>query len=95
MALGPPHWSALRRELQTMLRSDGSRSDNQEKSEKNLLPLAETEFFVPAEIGDYTDFYASLTMPSRSAACFALKIRWCQITNIFPSDTTAERPRSW
>ncbi len=61
LALGPLHWSALRRELHTILRSDGPRrSDIQDTIEKNLLPLAEAEFFLPAEIGDYTDFYASI-----------------------------------
>jgi fumarylacetoacetase len=44
-----------------MLRSDaGDLTRIRETIEKHLLPLSEAEFFVPAEIGDYTDFYASI-----------------------------------
>jgi fumarylacetoacetase len=61
MALGPPHWSALRRQLHAILRSDGSeQSVGRSAAEKHLVPLRETELFLPAEIGDYTDFYASI-----------------------------------
>jgi fumarylacetoacetase len=61
LALGRPHWSALRRELHAILRRDERRrSEIQNAVHKSLLPLAEAEFFVPAEIGDYTDFYASI-----------------------------------
>jgi fumarylacetoacetase len=61
MALGQPHWSALRRELHVLLRADGPRgSREQGVARKFLLPLTEVELFVPSEIGDYTDFYASI-----------------------------------
>jgi fumarylacetoacetase len=61
MALGQPHWSALRHVLHTLLRADGSRAGHLRKStEKHLVPLEEAELSVPAEIGDYTDFYASV-----------------------------------
>jgi fumarylacetoacetase len=61
LALGPSHWTALRRRLHAMLRSDARDVDTIRSSvEKHLLPLSEAEFFVPAEIGDYTDFYASI-----------------------------------
>ncbi len=61
MALGRPHWSALRRELQALLRADAAGAANRRRRRgKHLLPLAETEVFVPAEIGDYSDFYACL-----------------------------------
>jgi fumarylacetoacetase len=61
MALGQAHWSALRRELHSLLRADGAQgAGNRDKARKRLLPLAEAELFLPAEIGDYTDFYASI-----------------------------------
>jgi fumarylacetoacetase len=61
MALGQPHWSALRRELHSLLRADGpGAAGNQDAGRKHLLPVAEAEFCPPAEIGDYTDFYASI-----------------------------------
>jgi len=61
MALGQPAWSAVRRELHSLLRADGARgAGNRDVARKRLLPLADAELFVPAEIGDYTDFYASI-----------------------------------
>jgi fumarylacetoacetase len=61
MALGQRHWSALRLRLHELLRSDhpdlhGHRSG----IEQRLVPLEEIEMGVPAAIGDYTDFYASV-----------------------------------
>ena len=61
MALGQPAWSALRRELHSLLRADGAQgAGNRDAARKHLLPLVDAELFVPAEIGDYTDFYASV-----------------------------------
>jgi fumarylacetoacetase len=61
MGLGEEHWSQLRRGLFSFLRAEGSAgSGKQEAGRKHLLPLADAELFVPAEIGDYTDFYASI-----------------------------------
>ncbi len=61
MALGRPHWTALRRELQSLLREDAAgTADRRNAIAKHLTPLAEIEAFVPAEIGDYSDFYACL-----------------------------------
>jgi fumarylacetoacetase len=57
MALGKPHWTALRHHLHSLLRSDAS--ENTVRSIV-LVPLAETEMLLPAAIGDYTDFYASI-----------------------------------
>ncbi len=57
MALGPGSTSALRRVLHSML-AEGS--TQQSAAAKNLIPIAEAELFVPAHIGGYTDFYASI-----------------------------------
>ena len=61
MVLGQEHWSELRRALHSLLRADGAGGPaSQEAGRKQLLPLADAELFVPAQIGDYTDFYASI-----------------------------------
>jgi len=61
MSLGPSHWSALRRRLQALLSAVGSdRANIRSTVEKKLVPIAEAELLLPAEIGDYTDFYSSI-----------------------------------
>jgi fumarylacetoacetase len=57
MALGPPAWSALRLALSRSLRR-GARE--QAALAPCLVPQAEIEHALPATIGDYTDFYASI-----------------------------------
>lgn len=57
MALNPQQWSALRLELSRALRTG---STMQSVLEPLLIPHAEAEFTIPAQIGDYTDFYISL-----------------------------------
>jgi len=57
MAVGKPHWTALRHHLHSLLRSDAKQSSVRSVV---LVPLAETELLLPAAIGDYTDFYASI-----------------------------------
>jgi fumarylacetoacetase len=61
MELGRDHWSALRGEISALLASDSSAyRRNPSLGERLLVPMAEAELFVPAEIGDYSDFYASI-----------------------------------
>ncbi len=57
MALGPPHWSALRLALSRALREG---SPQRTVIEPCLVPQAEAEYGLPARIGDYTDFYTSV-----------------------------------
>jgi fumarylacetoacetase len=57
MGLGPRHWSPLRKCLSDLLRSG---SEHQASVEPLLVPMADTEMRMPARIGDYTDFYASI-----------------------------------
>ncbi len=59
MALGPDAWSALRRQLQRLL---GSRADANLRQLVGdcVLPQAGLQMLLPAHIGDYTDFYASV-----------------------------------
>jgi fumarylacetoacetase len=57
MALGPAARAALRRAASRWLRSP---SDRQARVQPHLRPMRELTLQVPASIGDYTDFYASL-----------------------------------
>lgn len=57
MALGPEAAGALRRALSDLLRAGGA---GQAHAADLLVPMADAELFVPARVGDYTDFYASI-----------------------------------
>jgi fumarylacetoacetase len=57
MAMGPAVWAALRLALSRALREG---SPMQGKLTACLVPQANAEHAVPAAIGDYTDFYASV-----------------------------------
>ena len=55
LALGPEALRSLRQALSAALRADGSRAEPDA-----LVPLSDAELLLPVEIGDYTDFYASI-----------------------------------
>jgi fumarylacetoacetase len=57
MAMGPEHWSALRQELSILLRAG---APHQAVAVRALVPISEAIMRLPARIGDYTDFYASV-----------------------------------
>jgi fumarylacetoacetase len=57
MQLGAASWSALRLALSRVLRAGARHED---KLRACLLPQAEAEYNLPAQIGDYTDFYTSI-----------------------------------
>ncbi|MGH9658245.1 MAG: fumarylacetoacetase [Bryobacteraceae bacterium] len=59
MAAGPEVWSALRAEIPAMARE-----------RRFLVPRAEVEMQLPARIGDYTDFYASIHHATRVGRLF-------------------------
>lgn len=56
MAMGSEASLALRHCLSHLLRADGQQPVEREI----LLPMSEAELLLPATIGDYTDFYASI-----------------------------------
>jgi fumarylacetoacetase len=61
MALGPGHWAALRLQVSALLASDSpAYRANPRLAQRILLPMADAELLLPAQIGDYTDFYASV-----------------------------------
>ncbi|MDH4401943.1 MAG: fumarylacetoacetase, partial [Burkholderiaceae bacterium] len=57
MALGNAHWSALRLALSRAVRTG---SALQATIEPLLVPQAQAEYSLPAQIRDYTDFYISI-----------------------------------
>ena len=57
MALGAVAARALRRALSELLRAGGAGAPH---AGQILVPMREAELFVPARVGDYTDFYASI-----------------------------------
>ncbi len=57
MALGPVAWSALRLALSRALRLGAPEAATLGAC---LVPQSEAEYAVPAQIGDYTDFYTSV-----------------------------------
>lgn len=61
MSLGASHSSELRRRLSELLSADNPElRDNETLRSRLLVPMSEVEMHLPAEIGDYTDFYASI-----------------------------------
>jgi fumarylacetoacetase len=60
MACGRPIWQQVRARVSQLLRHDEpALRDNAELRANALLPIADVEMLLPAEIGDYTDFYSS------------------------------------
>ena len=67
MSLGAPHWAALRARTIELLSES---YPDPEQVAAALVPIAEAEMFVPCEIGDYTDFYASIHHATRVGELF-------------------------
>jgi len=61
MALGKPAWDRVRARLQEVLSADGDGALREDAAlrERAIVPLADVAMHLPAEIGDYTDFYSS------------------------------------
>jgi len=61
MSLGRVHWAALRREVSDFLalESPAYRSERR-LGDRVLVPMDQAELLLPATVGDYTDFYASI-----------------------------------
>ena len=106
MALGPEHWSALRRQISALLASDSAAfRANRQLGERVLVPMADAELGLPAEIGDYTDFYASVYHASNVGSMFRPdnpllpNYKWVPVgyhgraSSIVSSGTPVRRPR--
>ena len=90
------HWSALRHQVSALLASDSAayRADRR-LGDRILVPIAEAELLLPAQIGDYTDFYASVHHATNVGACSGPTTPSCPITNGSRSAITAGLRRSW
>jgi len=70
MRLGSRAWRALRRHLTDLLDEEKTGPETQDRVRPLLLPIEEAEMQLPAEIGDYTDFYASIDHATRVGKLF-------------------------
>jgi len=69
MALGPGAWSMLRQQITSLLSAEAG-PEAQERARRHLIPLHNVRMEVPAQIGDYTDFYASIHHATRVGKLF-------------------------
>ena len=61
LALTPAHWSALRHRLFALLVDDASGwKGARDVIRQCLVPMATVRMHLPMDVGDYTDFYASI-----------------------------------
>ena len=70
MRLGPAAWRALRRHLTDLLDAEKAGLETQDRVMPLLVPMDKAEMGMPAEIGDYTDFYASIDHATRVGELF-------------------------
>jgi fumarylacetoacetase len=71
MAAGRAQATTLRQRVSEALRAGASPTRyDRERAERILVPQADAELFVPAEVGDYTDFYASVHHATNVGAMF-------------------------
>jgi fumarylacetoacetase len=99
MALGNAAATELRREVSRRLRGDA------EPAPALLVPMRDAEMFLPAQVGDYTDFYASITHATNVGSMFRPdnpllpNYKWIPIgyhgraSSIVVSGTPVRRPR--
>ncbi|KAL1932329.1 hypothetical protein VTP01DRAFT_9385 [Rhizomucor pusillus] len=106
MKLGKPVWQATRSALQNLLSKENPvLRDNAEVRNRVLIPQAQVKMHVPAQIGDYTDFYCSREHATNVGIMFrgkdnALQPNWLHIpvgyhgraSSIVVSGTDIRRP---
>ncbi len=69
MALGSGTWSVLRSQLTDLLAASAD-SATKARVQSLLVPMRDVQMQLPAEIGDYTDFYASIYHATRVGKLF-------------------------
>lgn len=71
MGLERRHWQAVRTVVSDLLSADNPRLRDNERARRSLLiPQAEVEMLLPATVGDYADFYASIHHATRIGRLF-------------------------
>jgi fumarylacetoacetase len=106
LRLGPDTWTSVRRQASAILAADSpAYRANRRVGDHILIPLAEAELLLPAAVGDYTDFYASIHHASNVGALFRPdnpllpNYKWVPIgyhgraSSLVPSGTPVRRPR--
>jgi fumarylacetoacetase len=105
MALEPRYRSALRAQLSTLLREGSQVERTPGLADRVLVRADDIEMRVPAAIGDYTDFYASVYHATNVGAMFRPdnpllpNYKWVPIgyhgrsSSIVPSGMAVRRPR--
>jgi len=104
MGLGRQYWSDLRLQISRLLAS-GSPLYQPRLGDQILVPMAKAELLVPAQIGDYSDFYASIHHATNVGSMFRPdnpllpNYKWIPIgyhgraSSIVPSGSPIRRPR--
>lgn len=106
MSLSREYWSALRAQVSAFLAADSPahRADPR-IGDRVLVPLAAAEMLLPAQVGDYSDFYASLYHASNVGRMFRPdnpllpNYKWVPIgyhgraSSLVVSGTPVRRPR--
>jgi fumarylacetoacetase len=106
MGLEPEERTALRRAVSRLLAADQSgRAVDSAAGPHLLMPMSDVQMLLPAEVGDYTDFYASVFHASNVGALFRPdnpllpNYKWVPIgyhgraSSLVPGGTTVRRPR--
>jgi fumarylacetoacetase len=71
LGLGRAHWSTVRERMSALLRSDMPvLKDDMDAREDCFFPMNDVTLHLPMQIGDYTDFYASLTHATNIGSMF-------------------------
>lgn len=70
MALGAAAWHALRERMTELLDADEAHESTRRRAGPLLVAMGEAVMELPAEIGDYTDFYASIHHATRVGRLF-------------------------
>jgi fumarylacetoacetase len=70
MSLGPQSWSMLRRRIMALLVAEQAEEQAQRSLGALLTPMRGAVMQLPARIGDYTDFYASIHHATRVGKLF-------------------------
>jgi fumarylacetoacetase len=70
MALGPAAWAALRRHITGLLDEEHAGPETRHRLASLLVPMRDAHMQLPAQIGGYTDFYASIHHATRVGKLF-------------------------
>ena len=107
MSLGRNAWKQVRTVLQTVLSDDNPMlRDDKDLQKIALIPMKDVVMCLPADIGDYTDFYSSREHATNVGIMFrgkenALMPNWLHIpigyhgraSSVIPSGTNIKRPK--